>query len=124
MPVALIVEDDVDLRELFRTTLEMDGFDILEASSARDAIRLLESQTPDVAFIDLNMPQEPGTAVLAYIKRTPGLTGVKTIIVTANTRASSQVEELGADLFLLKPVSIDEMSRMAHRLIGTKPLRS
>jgi CheY-like chemotaxis protein len=118
MAVALIVEDDADVRALFQTALERVGFTILTAASANAAIRLLESNTPDIAFIDMNMPERPGTAVLAHIQKTPRLSGTKTVVVTANTRSDSHAAELGADLFLIKPVPVQELLRLACRLTG------
>src|SRR5690349_18219454 len=118
MTVALIVEDDADLRALFQTALERVGFTILTAGSANAAIRLLESNTPDIAFIDMNMPERPGTVVLAHIQNTPRLSETKTVVVTANTRSDGRAEELGADLFLIKPVPVQELLRLACRLTG------
>jgi CheY-like chemotaxis protein len=59
-----------------------------------------------------------GTDVLGHIKSMPRLAHTKTVVVTANTQAESHVDALGADLFLLKPVSIVEMLTLANRLLG------
>jgi CheY-like chemotaxis protein len=118
MPLALIVEDDQMIRGLFREALEHSGFTSLLAASPRQAIELLDKESPDIAFIDLNMPGGSGTEVLSFIKRTPRLAHTKTVIVTANSRAESQVEALGADLLLQKPVSIFEMVTLAERLVS------
>ena len=118
MPLALIVEDDEDIRLLFSNALESGGFEVVTAASAKEGIRMLDKHTPDIAFIDMNMPEFPGTIVLAHIKATPQLARTKSVVVTANTRSDSRAEELGADLFLLKPVPIADMLRMARRLTG------
>jgi DNA-binding response OmpR family regulator len=117
MPIAMIVEDDEDLRRLFAVALEEVGFDLMTAGTARQAIKQLEAETPDVAFIDVSLPEFPGTDVLEYIKATPRLSDTKTIIVTGNIRASSRAEELGADLFMMKPVDIHEVIALAQRLM-------
>ena len=117
MPLAIIVEDDEDLRRLFAVALEEVGFDLLTAGTASQAITQLERQTPDVAFIDVSLPEYPGTDVLEYIKATPRLADTKTIIVTGNIRASGIAEELGADLFLMKPVDINKVIELAQRLM-------
>src|SRR5260221_1886655 len=116
MPLALVVEDDEDIRELFSNALESGGFAVVTAASAKEGIRMLDQHTPDIAFIDMNMPEYPGSLVLAHIKATPKLARTKSVVVTANTRSDSRAEELGADLFLLKPVPIADMLRMARRL--------
>lgn len=116
MPLALVVDDDESVRLLFREVLQRSGFTVLTASSADEAFVMLANHTPDIAFIDVNMPSRPGTHVLAYIKSIPRLDKTKTVMVTANTGAQGLIEELGADLYLLKPVSIQELLTLAHRL--------
>src|SRR5258708_23735508 len=119
MPLALIVEDDEDVRLLFEAALSQDGCETLTASSAKEAIRLLGTYTPDIAFIDMNMPEFPGTLVLAHIRDTKRLSKTKTVVVTANDRTDSRAQEFNVDLFLIKPVSIGDMLQLAHRLVGT-----
>ncbi len=118
MALALVVEDDEDVRGLFSAALEEVGFVVLTSASVRQALKILESNTPDIAFIDLNLPERSGTEVLQYIKQTPRLSDTKAVIVTANNLADSRVNEMGADLFLVKPVMISEMVQLAKRLTG------
>jgi CheY-like chemotaxis protein len=118
MPLALVVEDDIGLRVLYGKALERADFKVLLAANSTDAMALLADHVPDIAFIDVNLPGSLGTDVLSYIKSTPRLAHTKTVIVTANTQAASRADDLGADLFLLKPVSIVEMMTLANRLLG------
>ncbi len=118
MALAMVVEDDPGLRVLFGKALERAEFDVLLASNSKDALALLADHTPDIVFIDVNMPGGLGTDVLGHIKSTPRLSHTRTVVVTANTQAASRVDDLGADLFLLKPVSIVEMMTLAKRLLG------
>src|SRR5439155_13525147 len=101
MPLAMVIEDDLGLRTLFGKALERADFKVLLASNTGDALTLLAEYTPDIAFIDVNMPGGLGTDVLNYIKSAPHLTHTKTVVVTANTQAASRADDLGADLFLL-----------------------
>jgi len=119
MTLALVVEDDENIRVLYREALERGGFTLMVAPNVKEAIKILDAHTPDIAFIDMNMPEHPGTEVLAYIKATPRLAGIKTVVVTANTRADERAAEYNVDLFLVKPVPIAEMIKLAHRLTGT-----
>jgi len=119
MPLAMVIEDDLGLRTLFGKALERAEFKVLLAANSRDALDLLLDQRPDIAFIDVNLPGGLGTDVLRYIKSAPHLANTKTVVVTANTQAASQVDDLGADLCLIKPVSIVEMMTLAKRLVGT-----
>ena len=118
MSLAMVVDDDEDIRMVFREVLLRGGFELVVAGDADEAIHLLEDHTPDIVFIDMNMPQRPGTDVLVHIQSTPRLADTKTVVVTANIRAENKAEELGADLFLIKPIAISEMLRLAKRLAG------
>jgi two-component system OmpR family response regulator len=119
MSIALVVEDDPDIQVLFRTALQEFGFEVHITSSVAQALQVLQKVTPNVAFIDVNMPERPGTDVLTYIKSEPQLAKqVRTVVVTANSLVREDAEKLGADLVLLKPVQILEVIRLAERLIG------
>jgi CheY-like chemotaxis protein len=118
MSLALIVEDYVDIRTLFRMALENDGFTVLTAPSVNTALAILETQTPEVVLLDVNMPERPGTDVLIYINMTPRLAKIKKVVITADPLQEDRVEELGIDLFLVKPVDIRELSRLVQRLIA------
>lgn len=119
MPLAMIVEDDEDVRMLFNEALSQNGFETATAASAKEAIRMLGTITPDIAFVDMNMPEFPGSLVLAHIRDTPRLANMRTVVVTANDRSQIRAEEYGVDLFLIKPVVINEMLMLARRLTGT-----
>ena|SRR5689334_2157479 len=118
MPLAMVVEDDPGLRILFGKALERADFNVILAANTRDAMDLLADHSPDIAFLDVNMPGGLGTDVLSYIRSVPHLAHTKTVVVTANTQAASRADDLGADLFLLKPVSIVEMMTLAKRLLS------
>ncbi|CAG0955584.1 MAG: response regulator [Anaerolinea sp.] len=120
MPLALVVEDDADIRLLFADALDARGISSITAESADEAIALLQTATPDVALIDMNMPTKPGSVVLEYINQTPRLKRTKRIVITANALAESVVEGIGTDLFLVKPVSIRELLTLVHRLIESE----
>src|SRR5215831_12867965 len=100
MSVAMVVDDDEELRFLFREVLQRGGFELVMASNADEAIELLDKSAPDIAFIDMNLPGRPGIDVLVHIKSTPQLAQVKTVVITANIRSDGRATELGADLFL------------------------
>ena len=118
MPVAMIVEDDESIRLLYREALQRSGFTVVLAANVNQAIKLLGEHTPDIAFVDMNMPEHLGTEVLAHIRATPRLANVKTVMVTANTHADGLAEEYNVDLFLVKPVPLQEMIQLAKRLTG------
>lgn len=118
MPLALIVEDDPDIRFLFHVTLKNGGLDTITASSVEEAVVLLESRTPDIALVDMNLPGRPGTDLLEHMNHTPALANVRRVVITANPLTESGAEALGIDLFLLKPVSVLDLTTLVQRLLA------
>lgn len=118
MSLALILEDDKEIRLLFSEALSMANFEVVEAASVREATALAAHRTPDIAFIDINMPGQSGLDFLRHLKSTPQYATVRTIVVTANALAEEFVQQLGVDLFLVKPVSLQELLTLANRLVG------
>jgi two-component system response regulator PilR (NtrC family) len=119
MSLALIVEDDPDIRYLFHITLKNDGLDTITAPSVEDALRLLETHTPDIALVDMNLPGRPGTDLLEHMNQTPALARVRRVVITANPLTETGAEELGIDLFLLKPVSVLDLMMLVRRLLAS-----
>ncbi|MCC7209625.1 MAG: response regulator [Anaerolineae bacterium] len=118
MPLAMIVEDDTDIRNLFHISLTNDGLDTITASSVEDALRLLETHTPDIALVDMNLPGRPGTDLLEHMNHTPALANVRRVVITANPLTETGAEALGIDLFLLKPVSVLDLLMLVRRLLA------
>ncbi len=118
MPLALVLEDDKDIRLLFSDALQASAFEVITAGSVAEAIDLLANHSPDIAFIDMNLPERLGTDLVRYVRTQPQLAKMKLVVVTANRQMQDSVEQLGVDLFLLKPVSIAEMLTLAQRLIS------
>lgn len=117
MSLALIVEDDPDIRYLFQITLKNDGLEAITAPSVEEALRLLETHTPDIALVDMNLPGRPGTDLLEHMNKTPALAQVRRVVITANPLTETGAEALGVDLFLLKPVSVLDLMVLVRRLL-------
>lgn len=121
MPSAVIVEDDAALGELFASVLAMNGFEAELISDSRRAIEHIRTRRPDLVTLDLQMPHVSGVDILRALRADASLRGLKVIVVSANahTVQQSQIEQL-ADIVLLKPVSFDQLSDLAARLIAAQ----
>lgn len=104
----LLVEDDAEIRELIRLTLEPLRLQIHEAVAVADAWVLIKTQRPGMVLLDMNLEtQRDGLALCQRIKQAPACAGIKVIIVST----ASQAEDLhrgamaGADLYIVKPFS-------------------
>jgi len=105
----LIVDDDRELRTIYRTILERAGFTVYEAGNGADALKFLVNQTPDALVIDMLMPLLSGAAVIQRVRQMPALNKMKLIVLTAYPRFRESAQQYEADQFLVKPIKPDDL---------------
>jgi diguanylate cyclase (GGDEF)-like protein len=111
-PTVLIVDDDAALRTIIGTNLVLGGFDVLSAPDGPSALALLDDRLPDVVVLDVVMPLMDGYATLSRIRRHATASHVPVIVLTggtSDTGAPVKSLEAGADDFIAKPFSPQEM---------------
>ncbi len=79
----LVVEDEPDLLELTRMTLEVHGYEILEASSGAEALSLFESRKVDAVLLDIGLPDMSGWQVLERLRASQRGSEVHVVILSA-----------------------------------------
>ncbi len=104
MPVVLIVDDEPGLLKLFVGLVKRLGCEAVPALSGEEALEILEQFTPDLLILDLAMPEISGADVLRYVRSQPSLDPMKVMILTARPGMVPEVEELGVDCWVTKPV--------------------
>ncbi len=126
MPSVLIVDDDPFIRKLIATTLEdVAGFELAEAADGVEALEVARATSPEIVFLDINMPRLDGFGVCRGLREEPGTAHATIVMITAaaGDPAEREAEEAGADLFLTKPFSPLELLRLVDDL-GGSPARS
>jgi DNA-binding response OmpR family regulator len=103
----LIVEDDIDLRRMFRSALSLAGYRVLEAGDGLHALRLLDSHHPDLVVLDLGLPLISGLVVREELAAHAHTRDIPVVIVTGSISAAH--EKLDVACVLRKPVSPDEL---------------
>jgi DNA-binding NtrC family response regulator len=113
----LIVDDEPNVRLVFRTALESTGYRIVEATDGEEALSTLETSSPDLVILDLQMPRLNGMATLRQIREME--IEIPVVIVTAHGRVPDAVEamRLGAIDFLSKPLTPDELRKVVSEVI-------
>ena len=98
----LVVEDDAEMRGVLSLALQGHGFDVKEAISGAEALRLIHHRTPDAAIVDLGLPDMDGLDLIARIRAAHEL---PIIVLSARTDEQAQVRALdsGANDFVTKP---------------------
>ncbi len=121
MKRVLIVEDQVDIRELIRMTLELEDYGIHEADNGDAGYAAAAQLHPDLMLLDVMMPGTlDGIAVCQKLKADPALRNIKVIILSAKGQEQDrhQGTQAGADGYLTKPFSPMQLLDVVHTHIG------
>ena len=103
--VVLIVDDDDDARDLLRELIGALGHQTLQAASAREAIEQTERSRPDVALIDLGLPDSDGCELARRIRKTLAGANIRLVALTgySDLEMRRSASAAGFDDFLVKP---------------------
>jgi CheY-like chemotaxis protein len=119
MRKVLVVEDDWDMREALRDTLESAGYDSAEAGDGGAALAWLASHPPPgVILLDWNMAPMNGPQFMAELKRLPSLASIPVFLVTADARVEEKANGNGFAGYLRKPLDIDALFAIVARCCG------
>jgi two-component system alkaline phosphatase synthesis response regulator PhoP len=124
----LIVEDDPDIADLVARYLDKAGFVPERAATGRDALDAIGVRTPDLIVLDLMLPHVDGLEVCRVLRANEATTAIPIIMLTARAEESERIVglELGADDYLAKPFSPNELVARVRALLrraqrGTAP---
>ena len=116
----LLVEDDMALSAVYRSRLEIEGFDVREANNGEDALSATVEYRPDLILLDVMMPRVSGFDVLDILRNTPETANVRIIMLTAlsQPKDKERAESLGVDDYLVKSQVVigDVVARAKHHL--------
>lgn len=116
----LLVEDDVALSAVYRSRLELEGFEVREVNNGEDALSSAVEFHPDLILLDAMMPKISGFDVLDILRNTAGTTNIKVIMLTAlsQPKDKERAESLGVDDYLVKSQVVigDVVDRVKHHL--------
>lgn len=115
--IALVIEDDADLSEIFTRALETAGFaveTILDGQVARDRLR---DVVPNVIVLDMHLPHVDGAALLKQIHADERLSKSRIIIATADA-VQAEFYRDQATIVMVKPISFSQLRDISARLKG------
>ena len=115
----LYVEDNPDNRLLVKRILMAEDYKLLEATNAAQAFNLLETTTPDLILMDINMPDMDGYTLTTKIRSMPGLARVPILALTANVMRGDKEKtlEAGCDGYIQKPLDVDQLVREIEKFL-------
>jgi DNA-binding response OmpR family regulator len=116
----LLVEDDENLSAVYRSRLEMEGFEIREVSDGELALAAAVEFKPDLILLDVMMPKISGFDVLDILRNTPETANIRIIMLTAlsQPKDKERAEVMGVDEYLVKSQVVigDVVDRVKHHL--------
>jgi len=104
----LTADDDPQLLRLVSRNLQLDGYDVHTAADGQQALEMIEARSPDLVLLDVMMPRLDGFSVCQRVRE---FSSVPIIILTARGNDQDKIRglDLGADDYLTKPFSVDEL---------------
>lgn len=120
-PLILIVEDDNHIKNLISTTLKVNKYSYLLATSGNEAIMLAVSHKPDIILLDLGLPDMDGVEIIKNVRE---WSNIPIIVISARSEDKDKIEALdfGADDYITKPFSVEEL--LARIRVATRRLNS
>ena len=121
MGLVLCVEDDPDIRELLIHEFQYAHHSTAEAGNGVEALEAIRAKKPDLIVCDKSMPGMSGDQLLAELRNNqPQFKDIPFVMLTGFSDAQSAAEtaELGADEYLIKPISFDRLSEIIEMYLG------
>jgi DNA-binding response OmpR family regulator len=121
---ALVVDDDPPIRQMVRTVLELDGWEVHEAEDGAQALALARAERPHGLVLDVMMPVKDGFEVLAELRQSEWGRSMAVVMLTAKTDPSDILRgtRLGADLYMTKPFDPGDVAeRLAFHSLRRNP---
>ena len=120
-PLILIVEDDNHIKNLISTTLKVNKYSYLLATSGNEAIMLAVSHKPDIILLDLGLPDMDGVEIIKNVRE---WSNIPIIVISARSDDKDKIDALdfGADDYITKPFSVEEL--LARIRVATRRLNS
>jgi putative two-component system response regulator len=119
--VILSVDDDAFNQELALAIFDdYPNITVLEAKHGKEAISILEVNVVDLILLDLNMPEMNGLETLEYVKKNSEYKSIPVIVVTSKEEEKRKTYQMGADDFISKPYSPEELKLRVYNHLRIK----
>jgi two-component system, cell cycle response regulator DivK len=120
MPLVLIVEDNEEERRMYAAMLCYNGFEVLEASDAVDALEIARTRHPDAVVMDYLLPTMSGMAAAEILATTPETSGIPVICITGYSVTADCFSASGCRELMRKPIRTHELILAIQRQLDAK----
>ena len=118
----LVVDDEIGVRDSLRMIFKKD-YQVIVASSAEEAMVKIQSQEPDLIFLDIIMPDKDGMQALEEIRGVHPQMPVVMLTATKTLKTAVDAMKLGAFDYITKPFDVEELKIIAQKALETRDLR-
>jgi DNA-binding response OmpR family regulator len=108
----LVVDDDPGMRRVMQWALEDEGYAVVAAAGAAQAVAAAAVHSPAVVVLDYGLPDGDGASVARELRAVAADAALPIVLVTADGRASEKAERAGAVAYLHKPFDMGELVRL------------
>src|SRR6476620_4887424 len=117
----LLVEDNDDTRRMMRLIIELNGYEVVEATDGIEAIDVSESQHPDLIFMDVGLPRLDGVTAIRTIKSLNACCTTPVYVLTAFNDINQAAIDAGCQEVINKPVNFDVVERVLSQHLASGP---
>ena len=121
MSKLLIVDDEIDIREFAKSFFKKRGIDVFTASGGKQALEIVDKETPDLVLLDVNMEEISGLEVLKKLRQKKN--DVKVIMVTGleDEETINEANSWGISGYIHKPLVLDELEKIVLAELRDRP---
>jgi len=123
-PTALVVDDDPDLQDLFRTFFKKIGFSRVVVGTAKEAIKSLGKQKFDLMFLDLKLPDAPGDQLFQTAKQIDPDLNVVVVTGYPDSEILDRILQISPVTVLKKPLKVEQLNQAVKILVHNGPSSS
>ncbi len=123
-PRILVVDDEASIRDSLKMILEYEGYEVMQAATGEEGVKLIEREAPDLVFLDIKMPGMDGLEVLHKLRHLVETTPIVVISGHADITTAVEATRLGAFDFIEKPLERERVMVTVRNAVDTRRLKT
>jgi CheY-like chemotaxis protein len=120
MKKIIVIDDEQTTIELLRVFLEKNNYDIVTATDGAEGFVLLKKEKPDLAILDIHMPNVDGYQLIRDIKADEDLKNIPVIVITADESLEERFQNIGIRHYCRKPIKIEPFIKLVDNVLHDK----
>ena len=112
MPKLLIVDDEVDIRAFAKNFFKKRGIEVFTSKGGQEALKIIESEKPDLVLLDIHMEEMSGVDVLKHLRQNSNQTKVVMVTGVEDEDTVNEAYSLGIKGYVHKPLILEELEKV------------